>query len=329
LKKTESQFQHGLPVEDLPQPIQDAMEVTRRLGVPYLWVDRLCIIQDDKEDTKAECDRMCDIYERAFVTLSALGDDTGVKGLFLDRDILDYPVEIPQHVEIESQPPRRVRLPCTVKDKRQGDVYLGRVSSSDTSQDGSSCFDQELEASRWITRGWILQERLLSRRIVHFGKRQIYWECQTAFCNEDGTPSEPDSFHSQSVGLLKQKFLEDLTVDDFLARFRLGTVQIHDPWAELVEHYSTRNLTYGTDKLRAISGIAEALKRRFSLKRFHHGLWTDYLSQQLAWYAKGSLKRRQGKRPGTCQAAATSALTRTPCNRSILELGFVGRGGQV
>jgi len=175
LRATLDRFERSLPVKELPKPIQEAIEVAYRLDIPYLWVDRLCIVQDKEEDIEAECDRMCDIYERAFLTLAALGDDTGNKGLFLDREVLDYPTSVTPEAEIRGQ---NVRLSCTVKDKRIGDVYLGKVLSSDTGphedRDSESCFGQELEESRWVTRGWILQERLLSRRIVYFGKRQLY-----------------------------------------------------------------------------------------------------------------------------------------------------------
>jgi hypothetical protein len=113
---------------------------------------------------------MYDIYERAPLTWVALGDDTGQKGLFLDRQVLDHPLS--GAPEVEGQLPWRARLSCTIKDSRLGHVYLGRTLYTERGAQGrnQSCFDEELCESKWITREWILQERLLSRRIVYFGK---------------------------------------------------------------------------------------------------------------------------------------------------------------
>lgn len=143
-----------------------------------------------------------------------------------------------------------------------------------------SCFDEELCESRWITREWILQERLLSRRIVYFGKRQLYWECQKKFKNEDGSSNSSDDFlNYQSVGLLKRSFVENLLFEDFGGR--MSDVDIQSIWRDLVTHYSSRNLTVDANKVRVISGIAEALRRRFALKNFHYGLWMDSLYEEL------------------------------------------------
>lgn len=293
-------FLQALPVPELPRTIQEAIDVTRRIGISYLWVDRLCIIQNNDADTKKECDQMCNIYEGAFLTLATLGDDTGTKGFFLDREVLDHPTTVIHEAENEEQPLWRVKLPCRIKDKPLGEAYLGNALNSFSDnprpdRDSKSCFDQELEASRWVTRGWILQERLLSRRIVYFGKRQLYWECGTAFRNEDGTASGPDHFNVHEVGFPKQGFTEKLS-SPFTGLFtgKFGIAQ-HNAWAELVGHYSSRNLSQPTDKLRAVNGVAEALRRRFSLNGYYHGIWAEYLSHGLTWYSVNTLTRRSGE----------------------------------
>ena len=244
---------------------------------------------------------MCEVYEQAFLTLAALGDDTGDKGLFLDREVLDYPSPVSSNGEIEQQSLGHVRLPCIVKGKQQLEhVYVAKslIDGTKASRIDESCFGQELEASRWVTRGWILQERLLSRRIVYFGQRQLYWECQTIFRNEDGTSRAPDVFRTDSEGFVKHRFVENLMVDDFATRFGVGKTDVHSVWMNLVSHYSSRNLSVATDKLRAISGIAEALGRRFSLKSFHFRVWMNQLSEELAWFAEGTLTRATNNRRG-------------------------------
>jgi hypothetical protein len=204
-----------------------------------------------------------------------MGDDTGEKGLFLNRKFLDHPLS--DAPEVEGQLPWCARLPCTIKDKRLGHVYLGRALYTERGarERNQSCFGEELCESKWFTQGLILQERLLSRRIVYFGKRQLYWECQKKFKNEDGSPDSDDLIHYGSVSLRKQSFVENLLFEDFGGK--VGDVDIQSIWREFVSHYSSRNLTFDADKVRAISGIAEALRRRFGLKNFHYGLWMDSL----------------------------------------------------
>jgi hypothetical protein len=299
LQTTIEQFKESLPLDALPKPILEAIEVTRRIGVPYLWVDRLCILQDDRVDQQNECDRMCDIYERALLTLAALGDDTGEKGLFLDREVLDHP---------DTEATGRVKLSCALKGKHLGEVYVARALSTEEgpNNSGGSCFEQELLESRWITRGWILQERILSRRIVYFGKRQLYWECQRNFWNEDGGPNRPNDIHVETTGVLKRNFVENLMFDGFGEKFGDKT-DVHEHWMDVVVHYSGRKLTVPDDILRAISGIAEALRRRLSLKDFHFGLWMDFLSEELSWYSAGTLKK-----PGTPNPRGKCVHARNP-----------------
>ena len=132
---------------------------------------------------------MCDVYERALLALAATGDETGEKGLFLNRQVLDHPLSAHlrlkdnflavqgSHVQSRTSP--------LVMSISEGPLYTERGAQGWN----QSCFDEELCESKWTTRGWILQERLLSRRIVYFGKRQLYWECQKKFKNEDGPPA--------------------------------------------------------------------------------------------------------------------------------------------
>jgi hypothetical protein len=190
-----------LPVKELPIPIKEIIEIICRIDAFYLWIDWLCIVQNDEKDVERECDRMCDIYERALLTLTAMDDDTEEKKLFLNRRVLDH--SFSSVSEVEEQLPWRARLSCTTKDKLLGHVYLGRILYTErgAQERNQSCFDEELCESKWITREWILQERLPSRRIVYFGKRQLYWECQKKFKNEDGFSSFSDDLvNYQSAG---------------------------------------------------------------------------------------------------------------------------------
>jgi hypothetical protein len=118
------------------------------------------------------------------------------------------------------------RRQCLYQNKSLGHVYLGRILYTErgAQERNQSCFDEELCESRWITREWILQERLLSRRIVYFGKRQLYWECQKKFKNEDGSPSfSDDLINHQSAGLVKRSFVENLLFGTLVTKWATST----------------------------------------------------------------------------------------------------------
>ncbi len=144
-------------MEQLPKTIRDAISVTKGLGFKYLWVDRLCIVQDDRQDWEDQASQMCDIYERATLTLAALGDSDS-SGLYPKDDKMP------------------LLLNCgTEAGDDLGMMHVARpVYTKETLS--ATILDDELRESRWAKRGWTLQERILSRRVVYFGER-LSWEC--------------------------------------------------------------------------------------------------------------------------------------------------------
>lgn len=147
-------WQSHLDLKMLPRTFQDAVNITRSLGIRYLWVDALCIIQDDEEDLRAEIRKMDDVFRCAYVTLSATcanGSDDG----FLKTD-------------------RKARLHYPL-------FYANHSGSLDTMYlcEPIDDFERDVELSAVSRRGWVFQERALSRRIIHFTEVQVYWECGT------------------------------------------------------------------------------------------------------------------------------------------------------
>jgi len=76
------EHQRRIPLEKLPQTFQDAIELTRRLGIRYIWIDSLCIVQDDASDWADESKQMGTIYERSYLTIAATSAPDGDGGLF-------------------------------------------------------------------------------------------------------------------------------------------------------------------------------------------------------------------------------------------------------
>jgi len=145
----------GFKLEELPKTCRDAVVVARALGIPFLWIDSLCIIQDSPEDWEKEAAKMCDVYSNAHITLAGLDSPDSDTGLFVGR-----------HER------RTVSLPVQLNDGSEANVYvrahydMTRLGffhagySKDLAQ-GMRSLQGVLE-----TRGWTLQELTLSPRIL-------------------------------------------------------------------------------------------------------------------------------------------------------------------
>lgn len=90
-KSSQASLCHEIPIELLPQSNQDAIQITRSLGIRYLWIDALCILQDldDPSDWLKESARMGDVYKFAYVTISASRASTGGEGCFAEHQPLE------------------------------------------------------------------------------------------------------------------------------------------------------------------------------------------------------------------------------------------------
>jgi hypothetical protein len=138
-------------VQDLPKTFRDAIEVTRQLGKRYLWIDSLCIIQslDGKEtdDWKKESKRMEMVFSSAYCTLAASSAKSSNEG-FLERQSSGQPLQV------ETENGNRLYI------SKEVDNFL-----------------RDVEKAPLNGRGWVLQERILSRRTIHFCAKQTYFEC--------------------------------------------------------------------------------------------------------------------------------------------------------
>lgn len=136
-----------IPLDEMPKTFQDAVRVTRALGVAYLWIDSLCIIQEDEEDWEVESAKMQEVFSSAYCTIAASSARSSLDGFLGDRT------------------PRS----CATIHTSQGPVlYLAEAIDD---------FRGHVEQSVLNSRGWVLQERALSRRTIHFTSTQTYWEC--------------------------------------------------------------------------------------------------------------------------------------------------------
>lgn len=137
----------NIAYDELPRNFQDAIRVTRALGIRFLWIDSLCIKQGDQEDWTAESARMEDVFSNAYCTIAASSATSSLTG-FLG--------------------PRRARDAIKIRTVSGAPLYLA---------DAIDDFHEDIENSILSSRGWVLQERALSRRTIYFTSSQVYWEC--------------------------------------------------------------------------------------------------------------------------------------------------------
>ncbi|TGO32865.1 hypothetical protein BHYA_0283g00130 [Botrytis hyacinthi] len=165
------QYQNELPFQLLPANFRDAITITRELGVQYLWIDSLCIIQDSKHDWEQESQKMGTVYRDALVTIYAMSSEASTGGIIPDPAY--QPVEKPSTT-------------LTLADDNGMEVTV-RVEPADR-----DLHDEDLhrlaESSPLSSRGWTFQEAILSPRHIYFGRKQIYWGCTQGFHDLKGMP---------------------------------------------------------------------------------------------------------------------------------------------
>ncbi|KAK0670222.1 putative heterokaryon incompatibility protein [Cercophora samala] len=244
-KKTIGDWKQTIPVKDVPLAFRDAITVTRRLGIRYLWIDSLCIIQDDHQDWAEQAPEMCSIYSNALITISATRCHEGCTDtLFPD---FQRSVTVPGDPSI------------TVAVRAEGP----HVSSS--------------THYPLLQRAWVFQERLLSRRILHFGYDELNWECmEKAWCECD-----PGTVYAVLPHLKSTRSRNPAST---LAP-NSPTSAHHDIWRRMIYWYTQQQLTFPTDRGPAILGLA---KEHMTLTRpksslYLSGLWSDSLIGDLAW----------------------------------------------
>lgn len=290
-------YQQAIPWDDLPLTLRDAAIATYRIGFTYLWIDALCIVQDDGIGKTLEIAAMDKVYGQADLTIVASAADDASQGFLRDRT---YPKTLSQSLKPEFS---LFDLPWTTSNGRIGTVTL-------VPRDSTSPLRPH---DRIHTRGWTFQERLLSRRVVEFSRSQTRWSCRHDVRGHlDGlTQHSPDEHQSYTMptgvsGERPQNAVFDPEEDsgsrektsvlssvllhsarpDLIRGSSIGLsdADITRSWETVVLAYSHRTLTDPSDRILAISGVAKAYASCTSLK-YVAGLWGDTLPGSLLWIA--------------------------------------------
>jgi len=199
----------------LPKTFQDAVRFAREFGVQYLWIDSLCIIQNDPEDWAREAARMTEVYESGLFTIAADAGDSSSAGL------------------LHTDEGRRVTI-CVLK--APGLRYAGTMVDVYVRADGEKMINDvahhnivdaiadstnHRERSRLSRRAWVMQERLLSPRTLHFTAAELAWECNEQVRCECRVAEET----ALALAITFQHSYVDRSDDGYLRHFWLQTVE--------------------------------------------------------------------------------------------------------
>ncbi|KAI1181095.1 HET-domain-containing protein [Nemania sp. FL0916] len=265
-KETARQLHDGVKITNLPLTFQHAIIVTRKMQRRYMWIDSLCIYQDedDKSDWTREASLMNKVYSNCEFNIAATGARDGDSGLFFTRK-----------PETEFQPTKVSWL--------QQEYVLTDFQF----------LERELGLAPLNQRGWVLQERLLSPRILHFGKKQLFWECNQGVLCERFPIRLPSTLRNTVMARFSslRKFHDNPQTpqhgesiehpDDSSSAYAI--------WKRIARSYSRAAITFPDDKLVALSGVAKVMREMLD-DVYIVGMWKRYLASHLLWYVDKTLQ---------------------------------------
>lgn len=255
-------------LSQLPQTLADAVHVTRSLGIQYLWVDALCIIQDSVEDWETQSEQMSTIYEKAHLVIAASLSFSATQGFLKDR---------------KQRQTYHMRLP----DRYGTNISVG---ARELPQTGFHSPEIWKEADPLAKRAWAFQEQHMSTRYLIFSADELQWVCKTKVaceCGLNATPAfcyhplwmsycggDDDTQQQQQQGEVKDNMTGRISSSQLLA--------LQDVWRKVIGEYSNRKLTRTGDKLPAVSGLASRFGDRMG-SQYIAGLWRENIVQELGW----------------------------------------------
>jgi len=274
----ESKYSKRIRIESLPKVMQDAISITRRFGVQYLWIDALCIIQDSPRDWEQEAKEMATIYKNSLLTIAVAADGNGdTQGCFRDRN--------------RSQPrPLITHSPYPCGDTKY--IFADRRMTKDGVRPPN-----ELD-----TRAWVLQEQLLSPRVLTYSNQELYWDCKTLNASET-FPNGIPGFYDADLQLPDERLFKEAILNT--SNTKISQSRFYTSWMKIAEAYSERQMTKETDKLAALLGVVKEAAIVFD-DSFVVGLWRKRLMPDLLWWVRSPDK---SKRPTAFSAPSWSWLS--------------------
>ncbi|KAK1749673.1 heterokaryon incompatibility protein-domain-containing protein [Echria macrotheca] len=282
----------GIPWHDIPQTFRDVIELSRELGIRYLWIDSLCIVQDDEEDWNKEAARMAEVYGNSFLTVAATSAPNNNASLFTERWTQFKIPGSPDTITPRLASKRIIRAASSTETEPDvlvspaGFVRYGMHMAHAQFMEGDNA-QQHAVDSPLLTRAWSFQERLLPHRTLHFHAEEMVWECKMDMRCECGRMDRNPRGFPPSLGKASGLILTTLPSRIWL-KSSMNWAMLHPElrpdlawvWLDLVSEYLQLDLTYETDRLPALSGLAARFAHP-ELGTYLAGLWEATLPEGL------------------------------------------------
>ncbi|KAM3068410.1 hypothetical protein ACMFMF_009225, partial [Clarireedia jacksonii] len=219
---------------NLPSTYRDAISVVRGLSLNYLWIDSICIIQDSRDDWKRESALMASIYSNSYLNIAATRVSETTQGCLMvrRRDSESIPICLPRFPN-DPDPAEQIFV------RKSLDSLHGFYTTPIIQRAGNHVWENEILEAPLLQRAWVFQERYLAPRTLHFCAGELVMECR-------------QGMRCECTGLDLIRFNP----------LRNGGDISYDAWLSVVEEYSRLLLTYESDRLIALMGVAEVFQKR-------------------------------------------------------------------
>ncbi|KAF2801490.1 HET-domain-containing protein [Mytilinidion resinicola] len=241
----------SIPLDSLPPLFKDVVQITRRLGYQYLWIDSLCILQNSEKDWEWEACRMATVYSNAIFTIAALSASCS-------QECLSYHDENERRKlgldSLERFGYQESSITVAGADSNSSKVYV----RAEIPHVSGPVYNHQAENWPLLTRGWAYQERRLSGRILKFSKRELLWECsehKICQCTDSQPPSLYKLWYNKAMKI-KGSWHDSIGIQ----------------WRQMVIEYTALELTQNSDRLPAFRGIARQMSRFFPCG-YLDGIW--------------------------------------------------------
>ncbi|KAF2826934.1 HET-domain-containing protein [Ophiobolus disseminans] len=257
-----AQRKEGIKAHEMPKIFEEAVCFTRRLGIRYLWIDSLCIVQGDPVEWKREACMMDRVYAHSMLNLEGT---VGGNSLLQPRQ-------------------QGLIAPCIVQSAWEGLPKMKFLIND------LRYWDARIQKSVCNTRAWITQERYLTPRVLHFTFDQLLWECRELEAGEafpSGLPKEAKLLNSMGF---KKRSTPSPSDGPAISSHELR----HGDWQKVLLTYGRTEVTKERDRLIAVAGIATKFSSLLK-DEWIAGLWRKTLPGDLLWYIDKT--RRMNKPP--------------------------------
>lgn len=269
----------SIPWIDLPRTFQDAVKFTLALGIHYLWIDSICIIQGDSQDWIQEAPKMHAVYKNSYVTLAALCGRDSRNGLRTSS------------VKESSSPFVQLRTAQTTHVLYTRPChYLDSEIEDRPNRASRLCGSYSL-----LDRAWAYQERIVSSRVIFFTESEMIYQCQCYVACECGSSREYynhksmlSKLNKSRIGSATKRFPDSNTDSprslECNSFYRSRIQSAARIWRNnVVPEYSRLNISDSKDRLPAIGAIAEEFKGIRNREDYLAGLWSGTLLEDLLW----------------------------------------------